>query len=65
MLSQEADPKAGARVLEFLDVFALRGYNSSLGQVSNDNFSKRRYCCFMSVNIACCSVLSHVILLLP
>ena len=64
MLSQKTDPKAGAHVLEFLDVFALTGYNSSLGQVSNDDFSKRRYCCFMFVNIDS-SVLNHVILLLP
>ena len=40
MLSQEADPEAGARILEFLDQFAISGYNSSLGKFSNDIFSK-------------------------
>ena len=40
VLSQEDDPKAGGRVLEFLDIFALTGYNSSQGKFSNDIFSK-------------------------
>ena len=40
MLSQKADPEAGGRVLEFLEQFAISGYNSSLGKFSNDIFSK-------------------------
>ena len=40
ILSQVADPEKGARVLEFLDLFALTGYNSSLGKFSNNIFGK-------------------------
>ena len=40
MLSQEAEPEAGELILEFLDQFAISGYNSSLGKFSNDIFSK-------------------------
>ena len=40
VLSQEADPEAGGHILEFLDQFAISGYNPSLGKISNDIFSK-------------------------
>ena len=35
-----SDPGAGGRILKSLDLFALQGYNSSFGKVSNDLYSK-------------------------
>ena len=55
VLSQDADHKAGGRVLEFLDSFALRRYNSNHGKVSNDIFSKRKI-------ITLCWVVTHILL---
>jgi len=60
-----SDSEAAGRILKSLDLFALQGYNSSFGKVTNDLYSKTDQGCILSprdgrkaiISSLCCCVL--------